>query len=358
MLYYEIIIISKEDLTLLKRVDWIDISKGITILLVIIGHNIPTTSLLFKFIFSFHMPLFFIINGYLYKEKNLKSQFKSNFNRLLLPYLFTSFCLVLYTILSALIKNNKRNIFCFIASILYSTGDLVNQFPFLNTIGALWFLTCLFVATILFNFIIKYTKKIKPIYQIAIIIIISFIGYEIGQVIYLPWSIDIALVAQIFLYTGYNLKKYDLLKLKPILLLVTLPIWIVAIFFSDLSMNSRIYQPLLLSIIGAICGTIIIIMISKLLSRINYINKIFSYIGKESLTILCFHLLEHFVFPWKTFYILYNNTTLLILAKILLLLIITYIIKCIPIIKNIFYKNSSYSFSDINLKINFKNVGR
>lgn len=53
-----------------KRIDYIDIVKGITIILMIIGHvsNIPT--ILRTFIFSFHMPLFFIISGYTFKKKN------------------------------------------------------------------------------------------------------------------------------------------------------------------------------------------------------------------------------------------------------------------------------------------------
>ncbi|WP_241211253.1 hypothetical protein [Bacillus atrophaeus] len=40
------------------RVEWIDISKGIGIILVVLGHA-PTDDALKSFIFSFHMPMFF-----------------------------------------------------------------------------------------------------------------------------------------------------------------------------------------------------------------------------------------------------------------------------------------------------------
>lgn len=40
------------------RVKWIDYAKGITMLLVIIGHTI-SDDLIRRMIFSFHMPLFF-----------------------------------------------------------------------------------------------------------------------------------------------------------------------------------------------------------------------------------------------------------------------------------------------------------
>jgi fucose 4-O-acetylase-like acetyltransferase len=53
------------------RLDSIDILKGITILLVVAGHFCPNGSprfwhLLRDIIYSFHMPLFMIISGYLY----------------------------------------------------------------------------------------------------------------------------------------------------------------------------------------------------------------------------------------------------------------------------------------------------
>ena len=49
-----------------QRIQWIDYSKGVAILLVLIGHcgyvveNLPLVS---KTILSFHMPLFFFLSG-------------------------------------------------------------------------------------------------------------------------------------------------------------------------------------------------------------------------------------------------------------------------------------------------------
>ena len=47
-----------------KRIEWIDVSKGITIILMMIGHYVPYGSQVRNFIFAFHMPLFFILSGY------------------------------------------------------------------------------------------------------------------------------------------------------------------------------------------------------------------------------------------------------------------------------------------------------
>ena len=47
----------------LERVAWLDVAKGITILLMVLGHtSIPM--FLSNFIFAFHMPLFFIASGW------------------------------------------------------------------------------------------------------------------------------------------------------------------------------------------------------------------------------------------------------------------------------------------------------
>ncbi|WP_278969986.1 acyltransferase family protein [Megasphaera elsdenii] len=48
----------------LNRVGWIDVAKGIAIVLVIIGHTVQFGGGTRNFIFSFHMPLFFLLSGF------------------------------------------------------------------------------------------------------------------------------------------------------------------------------------------------------------------------------------------------------------------------------------------------------
>lgn len=46
-----------------KRLDWIDIAKGIAIILVIVGHTVPNPSPLRHAIFSFHMRCSLFLPG-------------------------------------------------------------------------------------------------------------------------------------------------------------------------------------------------------------------------------------------------------------------------------------------------------
>jgi len=66
------------------RIYWIDWIKAINITLLVWSHITPVGE---KEIFLFHMPLFFMISGMLYKQKGSKEEFKSSVQTLLLPYI-------------------------------------------------------------------------------------------------------------------------------------------------------------------------------------------------------------------------------------------------------------------------------
>lgn len=67
-----------------KRYDFIDVAKGIGILFVVFAHVNYTPSLL-TIIYSFHMPLFFVLSGMLFnpnKYSGFKVFIKENFKHL------------------------------------------------------------------------------------------------------------------------------------------------------------------------------------------------------------------------------------------------------------------------------------
>lgn len=70
------------------RIIYIDVLKGIGILLVVLGHMYNS-----KLIYCFHMPLFFLLYGFLFKFKERKFQIVSSTRRFMLPYF--SFFLIL-----------------------------------------------------------------------------------------------------------------------------------------------------------------------------------------------------------------------------------------------------------------------
>ena len=76
-----------------ERINWIDLLKGFGILLVIYGHNLPYFE---KYIYSFHMPLFFFISGLMHPNKINFKVIKKRAKQILAPYFLWSFLLFLF----------------------------------------------------------------------------------------------------------------------------------------------------------------------------------------------------------------------------------------------------------------------
>ena len=73
-----------------SRIEYIDIARGIAILLMIVGHAIKP-GLKYAFIFSFHMPLFIIVSGFFYRDKSFKSTLLNIIKKLIVPYVLCAF---------------------------------------------------------------------------------------------------------------------------------------------------------------------------------------------------------------------------------------------------------------------------
>jgi acyltransferase len=195
------------------RLDWIDALKGIGIMLVVLGHH-SLPAALDTYIFSFHMPLFFFISGFLFDfgkySKSGANFVKSKFKSLIVPYfLFASLTCIFYCLLDAVYQPGITNIeFCDantlhrIYSILYALGPLISYNP------PLWFLPCLFVTEILFYGFAKryYAEPRKLVFWL---IVIGILGYLYAT--YIPfrllWNADVALTAVVFYGAGNLFRK-------------------------------------------------------------------------------------------------------------------------------------------------------
>ena len=48
-----------------NRIDYIDIARGIVIVLMVLGHSYSQSNVIVHWLYSFHMPFFFIVSGHL-----------------------------------------------------------------------------------------------------------------------------------------------------------------------------------------------------------------------------------------------------------------------------------------------------
>src|SRR5512140_3521698 len=80
------------DLLMPKRIEYIDIARGIGILLVVLGHNdfAAFSPFFHQVIYSFHIPLFFFLSGYFINTAISFFEYsRRRFHAVLKPYLFT-----------------------------------------------------------------------------------------------------------------------------------------------------------------------------------------------------------------------------------------------------------------------------
>lgn len=130
-------LVSKES----ERIEYLDIAKGIGIILVIMGHTGFLTETLKTYVFSFHMPLFFVISGMLMclkgdLEKDKKEIFKKKARSFLIPYFwFSLIYVIIYIITYNIGLTSKAD---FIQSVIY-------MFTFYGD-STLWFLPTLLIA--------------------------------------------------------------------------------------------------------------------------------------------------------------------------------------------------------------------
>lgn len=112
------------------RLTYMDIANGIGILCVIAGHM--GNSIINKFVFSFHMPLFFLISGYFISSRNSsRIILYKRLRQLLPPYVFTCFMVIFIStikgIFGILIGNKTisqvtQTAFKWVSASLYGVG--------------------------------------------------------------------------------------------------------------------------------------------------------------------------------------------------------------------------------------------
>lgn len=89
-----------------ERIIWIDSLRAIAIFYVVLGHAITTfaaPAVYNKYVYSFHLPLFFFVSGYLFNiERNPNFRFflKKRVKTLLIPYFVFTFFAYIFVLAS------------------------------------------------------------------------------------------------------------------------------------------------------------------------------------------------------------------------------------------------------------------
>lgn len=308
------------------RIEFIDLTKGICMLLVVWTHTVSQftiTNVIIRetnsIITSFYMPLFFIISGMFAKSNlSLKSFLFNKVNTVFFPFLFfyvISFVTAVFV--SEILHVKLNNEFSF-----YNIFAIFESKSFSN--GALWFLSAIFFSSVFFYLISVVTKK-NEVLRIIAILLLSSLGFCWHQLFSFrpPFYIDTALTALLFLYFGEQLINY--LKLfsthkysKKITLVFSI---LLTIFLKDFggAMVSNAYATnIILFYIVGLTGTLFILSLSSFFKK----GCLLEHIGKYSIIVLCTH--YFLITPLKLIFRLFVHNqiylSILIFSSIILLM--------------------------------------
>jgi len=286
-----------------NRSVWIDIAKGIAIILVILGNMEGLPFSVRKVIYSFHIPLFMIINGYLIQGYDVKNVFIKSCKSLLKPYIIVCFLAsIIGRLMAPDVGAAGQVFFSKLNALVVGMSKVSTKFLMYETVGLIWFVVCLFLSRNIYVILRVWLKKTSIILQNAIIIFLSFVGYYIGtKYAFLPWSLDIALLTLVFWAVGDAIRNHKLqLKLNVIIVLTSFVVWFFLLYHGVYVELEVRYSPnFILGIICAIAGSISVMGISVVIVKFKFIARILSWFGRYSMLILGIHSLEMMFFKWE-----------------------------------------------------------
>lgn len=294
----------------INREYW-DIVKGIGIILVVVGHFCWNMT---RYIYLFHLPLFFFVSGYLYNEVkygdkpylNVASRLKSSWMKYVLV-----FWVLIWT----------HNIWietkiAWVYPGIYDLSDIAREMVEAlfgqggESFGiTLWFVPVSVISTCLLGFIVSFSRNVqritnsnvlKYLSQFLIILICTLLGYYLEKTkVSLPAETQVSLVVMPFLWIGYLLRNSKL-DIKTYLHWIVAVICGVLVYIAscryqmDLAMK-WVYPAMHLV---AFFGIYMCLYIAKVVQKVHKLNGIIATYGKASFWIMFVHLPLCRVFDW------------------------------------------------------------
>ncbi len=278
----------------------IDIARGLGILLVVLGHNwivFNPKGELFNVIYSFHMPLFFMLAGLFFRQgTSLGGLAWARLDTLIKPYLVT---LLLFA--AALQATGNLQAADYLHRVLHGSGEglrhLYGEEGQTVYWSPLWFLPHLFALSITAWLAVTLARaakltQVQRFIAVALLFLIGLLIINPDNPTGLPLSLDLLPITLALFLVGYAARNL-LLTFKPSLLVCTAALLVFCLchlFWDEtIDLNRRLYGNPLLSTIQVGTGIYLLMALACLLGTRPWIARVMAYVGEASLVILVFH---------------------------------------------------------------------
>lgn len=184
---------------MIKRVEYLDVAKGIGILLVVAGHIITRDNVLWNIIYAFHMPFFVFCSGIFYKENRWKKRFFKN--------LFDYCLIAIIAVLIWYLIKEQNNIIYLKQSVFNIIIGGASPRHGIYPVEGLWYLAAYGVILLIHNLVQRIQNKRT---EVCVVVLIAILGVVLGQIarskFTMYYNIDISMVLYPFFYLGtkYN----------------------------------------------------------------------------------------------------------------------------------------------------------
>lgn len=267
-----------------KRIGYLDAAKGIAIISIVIGHAysyyVGNGKSVIPYLYSFHVPIFFVISGILYANRGtIHISLLNKFRELIVPYYFLGtiyqICLGFLAVIGG-------------ESFQQQLSDRVLTVISLSS-GAMWFLPTMFFATIFFKLSIKITYEVIRWAICILAFVLGAIAPHYSVVMETIWR---GLIGFSFISVGYYGASVFTRR-------VNWYIWFLLLFvdaglinvFGTANLASRSFGFIPLYLIVSFLGSWLCITACYYLEsrKINHIYQMIERIEKNSIMLLCTH---------------------------------------------------------------------
>ncbi|MGO5337308.1 acyltransferase family protein [Bilifractor sp. LCP19S3_H10] len=308
-----------------QRKEYLDLLRGIAMISIVLGHL--GVSSIIHVVFTYHLPVFFLITGYFTREgQPLSALVRKRARTLLVPYAICCMIIIVLRVLWYGIRGGSgasSEAVQWILASLYASGTVGLIPTGIISIGAIWFLWATFWACIFLNLILRMPDK----FRIAAVLGIFLAGYYSARKFLLPLDIQPAACALLYLYVGYLVRRYEasLLQMgmewRISVLALAAVVWISFILhFQGFWIVGCNFGNGAEDIVASLCACLVLTVICFWLDRISdraqkdaptpdrvhersafpgQLIKWIAFLGRYSIVILFMHIIELDVFPYN-----------------------------------------------------------
>jgi fucose 4-O-acetylase-like acetyltransferase len=253
---------------------------------IVAGHVWVTAHPLRELLYSWHVPVFFVLTGYLWKpQRSFGTEAKNRTLTLLVPYVVWLALLGGFTLWLALVNGNLH--VDRVERVLWG-GQFAAGAPF----WPIWFVTTLYAAALIYRAL---SRAPLPLQWLIAIVLASLALYLPGQPLkYLPLGIGLALPGLLFVLAGVTFRRVRPRLRRPLLtsLALLVPAFALAGFgvSRPLDMKRLDLGTLVLSAVVAVAISVGLILLAEwIFDGRDALSGIITPLAQASLVVLFLH---------------------------------------------------------------------